>query len=93
MLGGCAAGLVPLPIQILGAAKTVYDAGAIIADEKTINDHVISEIVDKECKTRSLLEGEEYCKVNLDKAIKDYIENLKTQEQLKQKKENKDGKG
>jgi D-tyrosyl-tRNA(Tyr) deacylase len=87
MLGGCAAGLLPVPLQIIGAAKTTYDVGATIADEQTTSDHIISEIVEKECKTRNILDGDKYCKINPDKAMKEYIEELKQKQPLEEEKD------
>jgi hypothetical protein len=42
--------------------KTVYDAARIIDDKRTINDEIISNISDEDCKTRNLFENKEYCK-------------------------------
>ena len=70
MMTGCA---LPPAITFLSGAKTTWDIAAILRDEKTINDHIISDIAERECKTRNIFEGQEYCEKTLKEKLKEYI--------------------
>jgi hypothetical protein len=60
LVAGCA--MLPLPIQIASTGKTLYDTVRIIENEKTSTDEIASLMYKKNCKTRNILEGQEYCK-------------------------------
>jgi len=85
-LNACA---LPPAIQVTSIAKTTYDAVRIANDEKSLNDIVISEIVKKECKTRNIIEGKEYCEKTVQQKIKEYIKELAKEERRKQNINNK----
>jgi len=75
----------PPAIQALSMIKTTYDVARIANDEKSLNDMVISEIMEKDCKTRNIIDGKEYCEDReLNKKSKSMSKNS-----LKKKEENK----
>lgn len=57
-MNGCA---LPAPMAFLSYANTGYSTVQTIRNEKTLTDEIISEIKEKECKTRNILEKKEYC--------------------------------
>jgi hypothetical protein len=63
LLSGCA--LIPISVppalKVVGYVKTGIDAAAVVADEQTSNDVIVSTVKEKQCKTRNVLEGKEYC--------------------------------
>ena len=73
MMTGCA---LPPAITFLSGAKTTWDIAAILRDEKTINDHIISDISKRECKTRNIFKDQEYCERTLKEKLKEYIKEL-----------------
>jgi hypothetical protein len=68
-LSGCgivggAIGFPPAIVQLLegvSIAGAVYDGAAVITDNKTINDRILSKITDEDCKTIRLFQGESIC--------------------------------
>jgi len=74
ILVGCAA--LPAPFSYLSLGKTLTDAIAILNNKKTLTDEVVSDIVKKDCKTRNILEGQEYCVKTLKQLLQEHIDEL-----------------
>jgi hypothetical protein len=68
-LSGCSAigGAIGFPsalIQVfegIGIATTVFDGAAVISGEKTINDRILSNITDEDCRTIRVFQGQKIC--------------------------------
>tara|TARA_B100002019_G_C21024118_1_gene476325 strand:- start:26 stop:364 length:339 start_codon:yes stop_codon:yes gene_type:complete len=69
LLSGCgtvagALGASPLATQILngiGWTTTVIDVPRVIEDKPTINESILSEIVEKDCRFKRVLENRKLC--------------------------------
>jgi hypothetical protein len=60
IIAGCAA--LPVPLVYLSTAKSGIDAVQMFRGEQTINDHIISGLTGKTCKTSDWLGGKDLCK-------------------------------
>lgn len=77
LLYGCgsvagALGASPLTTQILNAigwTTTAIDVPRVINNEKTINEEILSELIDKDCKFKRVLKEQKICR---DKVRKKY---------------------
>ena len=82
LLSGCgtvagALGASPITTQILNAigwTTTAIDVPRVINDEKTINEEILSELIDKDCKFKRVLKDKKIC---IEKVKKKYKEDLK----------------
>ena len=61
MTSGCGIIAVPSVVSYLSGGKTAFDGLQILADRKTTNDMVLSELAHTDCKTRRIFEGKKYC--------------------------------
>ena len=66
----------PPLLNVVSTAKTTWDIGAIINDEKTTTDHVVSEIKQEDCRTHRFLDGNQYCEKSLQHKLNEYIQTL-----------------
>lgn len=79
ILSGCgsvagALGASPLTTQILNAVgwtTTAIDVPRVINDQKTINEEILSEIIDKDCKFKRVLKDKAICIENVKKKYKE----------------------
>ncbi len=67
-------------LDAVGIVTTVYDGAAVITDNKTINDKILSKITNEDCKTIRLFQGEKIC------VKKEIIERSKTPKAFQKKK-------
>ena len=56
---GCS--FIPVPITYMSSAKSGIDAVQLLRGEQTINDRIVSSVVEKTCYTIAWLHGKEYC--------------------------------
>ena len=69
ILSGCGAigGAMGFPsalIQLfegIGIATTVFDGAAVLTNNKTLNDRILSKITNEDCKTIRLFQGQKIC--------------------------------
>lgn len=81
LLSGCgsiagALGASPLTTQVLNAigwTTTAIDVPRVINNEKTINEEILSELIDKDCKFKRVLKDKAIC---IEKVKKKYMEDL-----------------
>lgn len=68
LLQGCVAlpPAIEAVVTIGSTTKTIYDVNRIVEDKPTSNDEIMSEILDKECKTSNIFRGEDYCEIDLE---------------------------
>mgnify|MGYP003664104346 FL=1 len=57
---GCT--FLPLPLTYMSSAKSGIDAVQMLRGEQTINDHIISRLTGKICKTSDWIAGQDFCK-------------------------------
>ena len=53
---------VPLPLTYINNGKTVYDTIALIKDDPTSNDMVLSSLTGKDCLISNVINHQEICK-------------------------------
>ena len=58
-VAGCS--FIPVPITYMSSAKSGIDAVQLLRGEQTINDRIVSSVVEKTCYTIAWLHGKEYC--------------------------------
>tara|TARA_R100001377_G_scaffold24079_1_gene13001 strand:+ start:927 stop:1199 length:273 start_codon:yes stop_codon:yes gene_type:complete len=56
---GCS--FIPLPLTYMSSAKSGIDIVQLLRGEQTINDRIVSSVVEKTCYTIAWLHGKEYC--------------------------------
>ena len=59
-VSGCT--FLPLPLTYISSAKSGIDAVQMLRGEQTINDHIISRLTGKICKTSDWIAGQDFCK-------------------------------
>ena len=63
---------VPLPFTYINNGKTVYDTIALIKDDPTSNDMVLSSLTGKDCRIFNVINHQEICEEPFDPPVELY---------------------
>ena len=67
-------GTVAEAVNVVSISTSVYDASAIVLEVKTLSDHAVSVVMNKDCRMIRLLKNKQICltEVQLASATRDY---------------------